>query len=306
MVQFRRLDPLANAGPWQKHRARPVKSFDLPESAYARLEERRPDLIVIEGDGAVVGRPYRDTLEVHYAFGDVPAFRRSFKELFERCAAASNKQEAPRGAVIAFRDRPNRALAETLFWESALEEAGQWVEMDWTAVPEQPEPADMLDGGFQVREATDGDRDAIAGLEAEVSGMPRLSQAGIESIYAGSRWLRLVEASSGAPAGFVSLRSEPGGWGIIEQVALQPAVREQLREPLLRWAVAFLRNNGGRRQRCKVYLHDAEELAVMRKLGFTPGESGVDYTRPVGRDDVRQKVEARQAHGTLIKFGDWR
>jgi hypothetical protein len=306
MVQFRRLDPLANAGPWQKHRARPVKSFDLPEAAYARLEERRPELIVIEGDGAVVGWPHRDALEVHYAFGDVPAFRRSFNELFERCAAASNKQEAPRGAVIAFRDRPNRALAETLFWEAALEEAGQWVEMDWTAVPEQPEPGDTLDGGFRMREATDADRDTIASLEAEVSGLPRLSPGGVDSIYDGSKWMRLVETSSGAPAGFVSLRSEPGGWGIIEQLVLQPAVREQLREPLLRWAVAFLRNNGGRRQRRKVYLHDAEELAVMRKLGFTPGESGVDYTRPVSRDDVRQKVEARQAHGTLIKFGDWR
>jgi hypothetical protein len=157
-----------------------------------------------------------------------------------------------------------------------------------------------------VREATDADRDTIASIEADISGMPRLSQAGVDSIYDGSRWLSLVETASGAPAGFVSLRSEPGGWGIIEQVALQPAVREQLREPLLRWAVAFLRDNGGRRQRCKVYLNDAEQLAVMRKLGFAPGESGVDYTRPVSRDDVRQKVEARQAHGTLIKFGDWR
>jgi hypothetical protein len=260
----------------------------------------------MEGDGAIVGRPYRDVLEVHYAFGDVPAFRRSFNELFERCAAASSKQEAPRGAVVAFRDRPNRALAETLFWEAALEEAGQWVEMDWTAVPEQQEPGDTLEGEFRVREATDADRDTIAGLEAEVSGMPPLSKAGVESIYEGARWLRLVETASGAPAGFVSLRSEPGGWGIIEQLVLQPGAREQLREPLLRWAVAFLRNNGGRRQRGKVYLNDTEQLAVMRSLGFRPGESGVDYTRPVSRDEVRQKVEARQAHGTIIKFGDWR
>jgi hypothetical protein len=306
MVQFRRLDPLANAGPWQKHRARPVKSFDLSEEAYARLEEQRPELIVVEGDGAVVGRPYRDALEVHYAFGDVPAFRSRFNELFERCTAASSRQEAPRGAVVAFRDRPNRALAEMLFWEAALEEAGQWLEMDWTAVPEQPQPADILDGGFQLREATDADRDTIADLEAEVTGLPRLSPAGVDSIYENSKWLRLITASSGGAVGFVSMRSQPGGWGIIEQVVLQPTVREQLREPLLRWVVAFLRNNGGRRQRRKVYLHETEDLALMRSLGFTPGESGVDYTRPVSREDVRRKVEARQAHGTLIKFGDWR
>lgn len=306
MVQFRRLDPLANATPYQRHVKRPVKSFSLSEAAYNRIEQRRPALIVIEDESAVVGRPHRDFLEVHYAFPDVPAFRHRFNELFERCTEASSKEEAPRGVVIPFRDRPNRALAEQLFWDAALDEAGQWVELDWPAVPEMPEPPATLEGGFLVREAAEADRDAIAGLEAEVTGLPRLTDGGIDSIYEDANWLRLVTTASGVPVGYLSLRREPGGWGILDQVYLLAAVAKELRRPVYEWAVAFLRNNGGRRQRRRAYLDDADEVGLLRELGFQPAETGIDYTRPVDRNEVKQKVEERQAHGTLIKFGDWR
>jgi len=305
MVQFRRLDPLANASPYQRHVKRPVKSFSLSEAAYNRLEQRRPELIVLEGESAVVGRPHRDFLEVYYAFPDVPAFRRGFNDLFERCTGASSKEEAPRGVVIPFRDRPNRALAEQLFWDAALEEAGQWVELDWPAVPEQPEPEDAL-GGYTVREATAGDRDAIAALEAEVTGLPRLTPAGLDSIYEDAEWLRLITTASGVPVGYLSLRREPGGWGIVDQLYLLPAVRKELMRSVYEWSVAFLRNHGGRRLRRRAYLDDGDEVVLLRELGFQPAETGVDYTRPVDRNEVRQKVEERQAHGTLIKFGDWR
>jgi hypothetical protein len=44
----------------------------------------------------------------------------------------------------------------------------------------------------------------------------------------------------------------------------------------------------------------------MRSLDFVPGETGVDYTRPVEQSDVEQQIEERKQHGTMIKFGDWR
>jgi hypothetical protein len=63
-------------------------------------------------------------------------------------------------------------------------------------------------------------------------------------------------------------------------------------------------NNGGRRQRRRVYLDQTEDVALMKRLDFTPGETGVDYTRPVDPADVAQIIEDRKAHGTMIKFGD--
>lgn len=305
MVQFRRLDPLANASPWQRAVKRPVKSFTLTEAQYTRIAERRPGLIVMEGEATVAGRPYRDFLDVHYAFPDVQDFSNRFNQLFDRCTRASSRDEAPRGAVIHFRDRPNRALANTLFWESALVEGGHWVELDYLTVPEQPDPGDTIEGGFQVRDATDADRDIVSRLEAEVAGLAPLTSAGVDSLYEDARWLKLVTTSSGVPVGCVVLRTESAGWGIIDDIFLLQAVRDQLREPLLRWTVAFLRNNGGRRQRRRVYLSEAEDVALLRESGFTPGETGVDYARPVDPDDVVRAIEERKS-GTMIKFGDWR
>jgi hypothetical protein len=306
MVQFRRLDPLANASPWQRHMKRPVKSFTISEPEYERVQERRPELIVTHPEGVVIGRPYRDFLEVHYGFSEVETFRDGFKPLFEKVVAASSKAEAPRGVVIAFRDRPNRPLAEQIFWEVALEEGKHWVEVDYTAVPEQPEPGNTLAGGFSVREVSDADREAVASIEAEATGLERLTEAGVDSLYASARWLYLVSDGGGRPVAVLSMRREAAGWGIIDEAFVMPSESAQLREPLMRWAIAFLRNNGGRRQRRRVNLDDTEELTLMRSLGFSPAESGVDYTRPVDAADLKAKVDERQSHGTLIKFGDWR
>jgi hypothetical protein len=102
------------------------------------------------------------------------------------------------------------------------------------------------------------------------------------------------------------MRREPAGWAIIDDAHFLPAEKSKLFAPSMRWAVAFLRNQGGRRQRRRVNLDDAEDLATLREIGFVPGESGVDYWRPVDPADIAAMVEERQAHGTLIKFGDWR
>jgi hypothetical protein len=306
MVQFRRLDPLANAGPWQRHMKRAVKTFTLTEDQYGRIEEKRPQLIVMEDERVVVGQPVRDFLVVHYAFPDVPEFRENFQRMFDACTYASSQEEAPRGVILNFRDRPNRALAVTIFWDCALEEAGHWVEMDHLSVPEQDEPGDSIEGGYQVRDATEADRDTISKLEAEVVGLSPLSSGGVDSLYEDADWIKLVTTSSGVPVGCAILRRQPGGWGVIDHVFLLNAVRDELREAVTRWAIAFLRNNGGRRQRRRVYLDQNEDVALMRQLEFSPGETGVDYVRPVEESAVQRMIEERKSHGTMIKFGNWR
>lgn len=306
MVQFRRLDPLANAGPWQRAIKRAVKSFTLTQEQFERVEARRPGLIVSEEDSIVVGQPLRDFLEVHYAFSEVPIFGDRFVDLFDACTRASSKEEAPRGVILRFRDRPNRARAEPLLWESTLVEAGHWLEMDYLAVPEQDDPGDSVEGGYKLRDATDADRDTVSRLEAEVVGLPPLTAGGVDSLYEDASWIKLVTTASGVPVGCIVLRREPGGWGIIDHVFLLQAVRDELSEPIVRWAIAFMRNNGGRRQRRRVYLDQTEDVALMKRLNFTPGETGVDYTRPVDPADVERIIKDRKAHGTMIKFGDWR
>lgn len=314
-MQLRRLDPLANAGPYQRLSKSPVKSFSLTEAQYERVKAQRPDLLVTEGDGAVIGHPFRDLLEVHYAFPDVEAFRDRFEAMFNRVVGASSKTEAPRGLVIAFRDRPNRPVAETLFWGLALDEGQQWVEMNLVAVPEQPQPAEPVGDGHTLRDVTAADFEALAAIDAEVTGLPPLTAAGVGSILTDARLVRLVLSPSkglvrrtgeAAAAAYVSLRTDPGGWGVIEALAIRPAVQQDLRRPLIDWCIAWLRNNGGRRVRMRVAIDDSAAIAALREAGFTPGETGLDYTRSVDPAEVTAKVDERKAHGTVIKFGDWR
>jgi ribosomal protein S18 acetylase RimI-like enzyme len=305
-MQLRRLDPLSKAGPYQKLLANPVKSFSITEAQFERVQSTHPDLIVRDGESAVVGLPYRDYLEVHYAFADIEVFRDRLEDLFNRVTKASNKQQSPRGVLLRFRDRPNRPVAETVFWSLALDQGPQWVEMNYVAVPEQPEPENALEGGFEVREANESDYEAIARLDGEASGLPPLARAGVESIITNAKTVWVVTGSDGAAVGFVALRTEPGGWGVIDEVALQADVAGPLGKPLLAWCIAWLRNNGGRRVRRRVLVDDAASIALLREAGFLPGETGLDYTRPIDPEELKAKIEERKAHGTIIKFGDWR
>src|SRR5262245_38745057 len=121
-MPVRRLDPLVNAGPYQKLMASPVKSVSMSEAQYNHVQAETPRLIFDAGDYHVVGRLYRDSLEIHYGFPGLELFRQAFVEMFERVVATSSKAEAPRGLVLAFRDRPNRIDAETLFWALAVDQ----------------------------------------------------------------------------------------------------------------------------------------------------------------------------------------
>ena len=304
MVQFRRLDPLANAGPYQRLIKTPVKSVSLTEAQFNRVQERRPDLVINATEAYIIGRPYMDTLEIHYGFDELALFRDHFTELFNELTALSSRDEAPRGVVLSFRDRPNRPLAEHCFWEIAMDEGGHWVEMSLVAVPEQDEPGETLAEGYTIREATDADSIAVAAIEAEVSGKPHLSAAALESLFENCSTVQIISDGSG-PVGVVALRNEPGGWGVIELVALRDSVRDRLREPVLMWSVAWLRNHHGRRVRVRAYLEDSAWVSLLRDKGFSPGETGVDYVRPVEAADVQKGIDERQAHGTMIKFGDW-
>jgi len=178
--------------------------------------------------------------------------------------------------------------------------------MNLVAVPEQPEPAETVGDAYSLRDVREADFEALAAIDAEVTGLPPLTAAGARSILADARLVRLVQRSGEAAAAYVSLRADPGGWGVIEALALRPAGQQDLRRPLIDWCIAWLRNNGGRRVRTRVAIDDSAAIAALREAGFTPGETGLDYTRTVDPAEVTAKVDERKAHGTVIKFGDWR
>jgi hypothetical protein len=296
---------MANAGPYQKLLRNPVKSFSLSEAQYERIAADRRDLAATEGEATVMAYPLGDFLEVHYAYPDIEAFVDRFPRMLEKVVAGSSKAEAPRGLVLSFRDRPNRMTADTVFWSVAMEQGLQWVEMNLVAVPEQPEPSDDL-GEYEVVEVDEANEGAARDLEAAVTGQKPLSAGGMQSLRENSKALRLARAkSTGEAAALLSLRTEPGGWGVIDLMLVREGA-DGVRRPLLDWAVAWLRNNGGRRTRTRADVDDSAQLSALKEAGFTPGEIGLLFTRTVDKAETDAKMEERKAHGTIIKFGDWR
>ena len=305
-MQLRRLDPLANAGPYVKLTKNPVKSFSLSEAQYESLSLNHPELIIAEGESAVIGMPYRDFLRVHYSFPNLDTFLERFAEMFDLCAGASSEAAAPRGVAISFRDPSNRSKADTLFWSLALEAGREWVEMTLVSVPEQPEPDPEIGDGYVIRDISASDAAAVSELEVSLLGLPALTQSGLASLSEDSACLRLVVNRNGEAAGYFSLRTEPGGWGVIEELVLNDDTSEELSGPVLRWAIAWLRNHRARRIRRQVRLNDSIEISALKSTGFGPGEAGVTFAQATDRGDVQTHIEDRKSHGTRIKFGNWR
>lgn len=304
-MQLRRLDPLANAGPYQKLQKNPVKSWSLTEAQFERVRSERPELLVQDFDNGVIGVPYRDYLVVHYSYPDFENWRARFPEMFTRMTQGSSNQEAPRGAILFFRDRPNVGHAETLFWSVMLAKGPEWVEMNHVSLPEQEPPGETLGDGFTVREASDADLAAIGALD-EANGLPALTAHGLETMARDSRTGRLVLDSGGEPVAFFNLRGEPGGWGILDTPIIRPDLRERLAAPVLRWAIAWLRTNNARRVRQMVLLDDSVSIAALREAGFTPGETGLIFSRSVDARAEKQELEDRKIHSSDIRFGNWR
>jgi hypothetical protein len=225
--------------------------------------------------------------------------------MLSRVTGASSNAEAPRGALLFFRDRPNIGMSETVFWSVLLSKGKEWVEMNHVSLPEQEPPSDDLGDGFTVREASDADLAAIGAVE-ESAGLPALTEGGLNTMARDARTGRIVTDGSGKAVAFFNLRGEPGGWGIIETPVIRPELREQLVGPILRWAIAWLRTNNARRIRQQVLLEDSVSIAPLRELGFTPGETGLIFYRSVDAVAENQELEDKKFHSSHIVFGNWR
>jgi len=73
---------------------------------------------------------------------------------------------------------------------------------------------------------------------------------------------------------------------------------------MLIWVLASFHQQGLRRATLTVNTDNGAAIALYRKLGFTPGQIGVDYRRPIAEEEVQRVLEKRR--GSVIKFGGWR
>jgi ribosomal-protein-alanine N-acetyltransferase len=306
MKQLRRLDVPAVRSPYQKLQRGVLRNVRLNESQLRTLERERPELVVVDGEAVMVGWLRRRLVDLHYAFLDRDEFVRRFPSMFARLLDGVQPSEAPLGFRLTLVDRPSRPYVEPVLLAHAFEVNREWMEMVLADLPEQELAGDEIASGFLLRDVEDGDAEAIVRLEDMVFPAPALTVDEIRQARHTTAFYRVLEEkATRAVAGSLLGDVRPASTGHIGTLAVHPDYqRRGLGEAMLRWALAWFRQQGLRRAELTVTIDSAPAIALYRKLGFAPATIGLDYRRPIDEDEVRRVLEKRR--GSLIKFGGWR
>jgi ribosomal protein S18 acetylase RimI-like enzyme len=310
MKNMRHLEGPAATSLFQRIRRSPLRNLDprfTPEADVARLEKEHPELVAFDEKGAVVLKPWGDWLWLVYGFADADALRQRFQPLLERLLKGLNPARWPGGARIRFTDHPNRPFVEPVLAGCAFEIHDEWMEMDLLELPEAAPPSPQVAPGYFLRPATEDDLPEYIELDRQAFRAPRPMSldAAREKLVAVTLFQVLVSEADGRLAGLLSLLRWPQSTGAIDDIAVRPDLQHMgLGEVMMRWALAWFRQEGMHRAWLDVLLDNAPALALYKKLGFTPGTTGLTYRRPLGEEEVRRIIEGQR--GTYIKFGDWR
>ena len=299
MKQLRRLSTATTSDPFQIGQHGLVRSFTLSEDAFRAIERERPDHVVVDGDALLTCQPNGVVLNLHYAFPDRDAFARQFPQMLQRLLPAADDEAAPLGFRLRLTDRTNRPYLEPVLFSQAFELDREWMEMNLAGLPDNDSPVDTIAGGYELRPARPEDATSLAELDTAAFPTPALKQSAVLGLVpqAPLYLLRLlIEPASGRVVGFLQLRSDSPDVGNVSDLAVHPELqRRGLGEAMMRWAFAWFRQEGLRRATLTVSVANGPAISLYRKLGFTAGDIGLDYRRPIDEDEVRQVLEKHRA-----------
>jgi|FLYL01.1.fsa_nt_gi ribosomal protein S18 acetylase RimI-like enzyme len=299
MKTIRRIDGTQSRDPYRRAQRALLRSFELDEATFQSLRKRRPSLVVIDGDAVLAGEPRRGSLmRVHYAFPHRDAFTGKFPSMFGKLAAATNEEDAPLGFALRLTDRSLRGYLEPVLRAQAFELNREWMRM---TIPLLPVAGPSLPEGYAVRPLRTADMETVIELEAAAFPQSTLTPETLRPAGEGHWPLVLERGDTGEVVGYLRLRRETSREGYVSDVAVHPEYQNHgLGEALMRWALAFLREQGFQRASLTVDTDNARAIALYQKLGFFLGEMGIDYRRPIDEDEVRQVLEKhRSSHITM-------
>jgi ribosomal protein S18 acetylase RimI-like enzyme len=306
MKEMRRLDVPAKKDLFERGRTSIVRSFEISREDGERLQKERPELIAAKDAGVMLLQPQGGRVWLSYGFASIDALRREFRPMLEGLADSLKASEAKGGIYLRFSDQPNRSYIEPVLTECFFTLRHEWMEMTLAELPEERLPGEEIAPGFLLRPAVPTEYEAIAALEQASFGGDSLRGDYVADIAQRATELRVLEGRAGKRlVGFVGLFSEEGRTGKINPIAVHPEFqRRGLGEAMLRWSLAWFRQEGLRRARLFVISDNNAAIALYRKLGFVPGYRGLTYRRPADKKELAAMAKKRT--GTFVKFGGWR
>ena len=301
MKPLKRLDTTPR-DPYQRALKSRLRHIALSEEAFRELLRSQRDHVVIEDTGLLVAQPYQGAIGLQYAFPDSDQFVRHFPTMFSRLLPALTIEEAPLGIRLRHTDASSRPYVEPVLSAHAFEVMRDWIRMELAELP-NASLDNRIDDGFLLREAHSDDAEAIVEVESVAFPMSWLTPDVVRrSVDQGPVFRVLEDISSGRAIGFLRLRADRPEEGYVSDVALHPEYqRRGLGEAMLRWALARFREDGLRSAALTVSSDNGPAIALYRKLGFTAGEAGIDYHRPIDEDEVRQVLEKNRASHITVR-----
>jgi ribosomal protein S18 acetylase RimI-like enzyme len=302
MKQIRRIGTEAPADAYGKAQRGVLRRMPLVEAAFRELERQRPECIVVDGDAVLVAQPRPGRVDLHYAFPDQASFVSQFPPLLERLTGLFNANDASFGLFFRLTDSAQRPYVEPVLVAQAFEESREWMRMELVELPPSASTDDAIAPGFRLRPAQPEDAEAIVQLDAVAFPAPSATTDTATSDIRSDPFWVLEDESTGRAIGFLHLHTRLAPTGYISDIALHPDYqRRGLGEALMRWSLAWFRDQGMRRAALTTNTDNARAIALYRKLGFTVAEIGLDYRRPVDEDEVRQVLEKHRAEHITVQ-----
>ena len=301
MKQLKRLD-VTPRDPYKRALKQRLRHIALSAEAFEELQRARPDHVLIVDDGMLIAQPYQGMIALQYAFPTSDSFARLFPDMLERLLQALTLDEAPMGIRMRLTDAPSRPYVDPILIAHAFEVSRDWVRMELNELPGDA-PADAIADGFMLREARVEDAEAMTELDAVAVPLSWLTPNVIRDAGEQGPAFRVLEDTKSARAvGFLRLRKESASEGHISDIAVHPDYqRRGLGEAMMRWALARFHEDGQRAAALTVSTNNRAAIALYRKLGFTAGETGIDYRRPIDEDEVRQILEKNRASHITVR-----
>jgi ribosomal-protein-alanine N-acetyltransferase len=288
MRQIKRLSVEAPQGTYALSQRGLLRSVELTEAQVREIEREHGDHIVVDGEAVLIARPRGHEIDLHYAFPDRDAFIRNFPPMFGRIVAVVRPSESPMGYRIRLRATADRPYVEPVLRAQDFSPAREWWRMTaGLGTATQVE----LPAGYELRRATSDDAEAIIAIDQASFSTPWLHMNTSREVLRDQQ-IRVLADSTGRVVGYLRLRSDYTGAGYIADVAVHAEYqRRGLGEAMLRWALAWFREQSYERAALTVNADNNGAIALYRKLGFAAAEAGVDYRRPSDEEELRQQRE---------------
>ena len=303
MKQLKRLD-VTPKDPYKRGLKQRLRHIALSQEAFEELQRTQPDHVLIEDDGLLIAQPYQGMIGLQYAFPNSDSFVRLFADMFARLLPVLSLDEAPLGIRLRLTDAASRPYVDPILDAHAFEVARDWLRMELSELPGDVAPDDAVADGYMLRDARIEDAEAIAEMDAVAFPVSWLTPDVVrDSVEQGPVFRVLEDIEAERAIGFLRLRTDGATEGHISDITIHPDYqRRGLGEAMMRWALARFRDDGQRAATLTVSTGNGAAIALYRKLGFTAGEAGIDYRRPIDEDEVRQILDKnRVSHITVRK-----